>query len=67
MKKMSVMARIHSKGGAIEPVRILVQVGDNNYFVVTKDGVRCSAIFNPFQGLFFADDIYGVQKLNHDV
>ena len=30
------------------------------YIVLTKGGVKCTAIFNPFVGIYYADDIYGV-------
>ena len=52
-------AMIHSKK-AIGQVDILEHVGDNDYIVITEDGVKCHAIFNPFVGLYYADDKYAV-------
>jgi hypothetical protein len=33
--------------------------GGSNEFIATIDGKRYSAIYNPFVGAFFVDDIYG--------
>ena len=44
----------------LEDVEILEVVGDNDYIVLTPDGVRCHALFNPFTGFYFADDVYRV-------
>jgi len=35
------------------------RTGDNQY-VADYNGVKCTAIFNPFQGRYFVDDLYGV-------
>ena len=42
----------------LEDVEILEMVGDNDYIVRTPDGIRCHALFNPFTGFYFADDVY---------
>ena len=42
----------------LEDVEILETVGDNDYIVRTPDGIRCHALFNPFTGFYFADDVY---------
>ena len=34
------------------------ELGNNNYLVDYR-GVKCSAIFNPFNCTYYADDIYG--------
>ena len=44
----------------LEDVEILEVVGDNDYIVRTPDGIRCHALFNPFTGFYFADDVYRV-------
>ena len=44
----------------LEDVEILEMVGDNDYIVRTPDGIRCHALFNPFTGFYFADDVYRV-------
>lgn len=55
-----VKAMVHSKQ-AIESVTILDKKhGVNSYVVKTEEGIICSAIFNPFTGLYYADDLYGV-------
>lgn len=56
---MKVIAMVHSKEQR-EEVELLEKIGDNNYLVLTKGGVKCTAIFNPFVGIFYADDKYGV-------
>lgn len=58
---MKVIAMVHSKEQR-EEVELLEKIGDNNYLVKTNDGVKCTAIFNPFVGIYYADDIYGVIK-----
>lgn len=52
-------ACIHSLGGEIRKVRIVEKVGDNSY-VAEYNGTFCTAIFNPFVGLYYADDKYGI-------
>ena len=46
----------------LQDVEILEKVGDNDYIVLTPDGVKCHALFNPFTCYFFADDVYRVVK-----
>ena len=41
-------------------VEILETVGNNDYIVLTPNGVKCHALFNPFTGYYFADDLYRV-------
>jgi hypothetical protein len=58
-----VLAKIHSKNGIEEEVTIYDQKtvnGCTTYFVETKDGIKCMAIYNPFCGCYYADDLYGV-------
>lgn len=62
---MKVTAMVHSKEKR-EEVEI---VGKNykgldgtEYIVLTKDGVKCTAIYNPFVGIYYADDVYGIIK-----
>jgi hypothetical protein len=38
---------------------IIEKTGDNIY-TADYNGIRCTAIFNPFVGRFYVDDIYGV-------
>lgn len=52
---------IHSLNGALAKATIVEKVGDNKY-IVEYNGVRCTAIFNPFAGRFYVDDKYGVIK-----
>ncbi len=52
---------IHSLNGALAKATIVEKVGDNNY-IAEYNGVRCTAIFNPFAGRFYVDDKYGVIK-----
>ena len=41
--------------------RIIKHLGDNDY-LAEYNGVRCHAIFNPFVGKFFVDDVYGIVR-----
>jgi hypothetical protein len=48
---------IHSLSGELREATILEKVGDNRY-VAEYNGVRCSAIYNPFANRFYVDDKY---------
>ena len=39
---------------------IIEKIGDNLY-LADYQGVRCTAIFNPFVGQYYVDDVYGVR------
>lgn len=55
-------AMVHSIN-AIKEVEIIEKRGDNDYLAKVGD-VVCTAIFNPFVGLYYVDDVYGVVKSN---
>ena len=40
---------------------IIKSIGDNLY-LAEVNGVQCTAIFNPFAGRYFVDDVYGIVK-----
>ena len=44
---------------------ILKRIGDNDY-LAEYNGVKCHAIFNPFAGRYFVDDVYGVIRSSPD-
>ena len=44
----------------LQDVEILEQVCGNDYIVRTSAGIGCHAIFNPFTGFYFADDVYRI-------
>lgn len=62
---MKVIAMVHSKEQR-EEVELLetIHEGKNGkyYIVKTNDGVLCTAIFNPFNCIYYADDLYGIVK-----
>ena len=64
---MKVKAYIHSlKDHAnnlhvLGEAEIMKRIGDNLY-LAEYNGVRCTAIFNPFAGRYFIDDVYGIRK-----
>lgn len=64
---MKVKAYIHSlKDHAnnrhmLGEAEIIKQIGDNLY-LAEVNGIWCTAIFNPFAGRYFVDDVYGIQK-----
>ena len=58
-----IKAQVHSLK-AQDEVTILHEKG-NNDVVAEYNGKRCTAIFNPFVGLFYVDDIYGVLPDQH--
>lgn len=59
-------AKLHSKDkdgmhtAPAEKVKIIRYNVNNDYIIETKDGIRCHAIYNPFVGYYFADDVYGI-------
>ena len=55
-------AMVHSIK-AIKEVEIIEKRGDNDYLAKVGD-VVCTAIFNPFVGLYYVDDVYGVVNSN---
>ena len=65
---MKVLAYCHSKqidGKHIkkEEVEIVDQKTENgmtSYTVKTKDGIKCTAIYNVFSGAYYADDVHGI-------
>lgn len=64
---MKVQAYIHSLKDqehdrhVLGEAEIIRQIGDNLY-LAEVNGVRCTAIFNPFVGRYFVDDVYGIWK-----
>ena len=61
MNPITEQMHIHSLNGALAEATIVEKVGDNKY-IAEYNGVRCTAIFNPFAGRFYVDDKYGVVK-----
>ncbi len=62
---MKVKAYIHSlkdrENGhhVLGEAEILKKTGDNQY-LAEYNGIHCTAIFNPFAGRCFVDDVYGI-------
>lgn len=61
MKPFKTQAHIHSLDGAMDEITVLDMKEDGRQTIYTVDyrGVRCSAIFNPFNCTYYADDVYG--------
>ena len=38
----------------------IIERTDNNHCLARYDGKLCTAIFNPFSGYYYVDDIYGL-------
>jgi len=55
-KPFTTIAHIHSLGGELQEASILEKLGDNDY-LAEYDGVKCHAIYNPFTGRFYVDDV----------
>ena len=57
-----VQAHIHSLGGAMDEITVLEEKNDGKqtYYIVDYNGVKCTAILNPFVCEFYADDKYGI-------
>ena len=66
---MKVQAYIHSLKDRVHDrhvlgeAEIIKKIGDNLY-LAEVNGVRCTAIFNPFTERYYVDDIYGILKGN---
>ncbi len=62
---MKVEAYIHSLKDkesdrhVLGKAEIIKKIGDNLYLAEYR-GVQCTAIFNPFAGRYFVDDVYGI-------
>ncbi len=62
---MRVEAYIHSlkdmehDRNVLGNAEIIKSIGDNLY-LAQVNVVRCTAIFNPFVGRYFVDDVYGI-------
>ncbi len=62
---MKVEAYIHSlkdmkhDRNMLGEAEIIRKIGDNLY-LAEVNGVRCTAIFNPFVSRYFVDDLYGI-------
>ena len=52
---------IHSLNGGLAEATILKRFDDNRY-IADYNGVKCTAIFNPFVGTYYVDDKYGLIK-----
>lgn len=62
---MTVEAYIHSlkykanDRNVLGTAEIIRSIGDNLY-LAEYSGVRCTAIFNYFDGRYYVDDVYGI-------
>ena len=61
MKPYKSLAHIHSLNGEIDEITIIEKVGDNDYIVEYK-GVKCHALYNWFNCIYYADDGYSIVK-----
>ena len=52
---------IHSLNGGLAEATIVEKIGDNQY-IAEYNGVRCTAIYNPFVDQYYVDDKYGVVR-----
>lgn len=57
---IEVMAMIYSLNST-DLAKIILKAGDNEYIAEYK-GKHCTAIYNPFSGYYYIDDVYGVIK-----
>lgn len=64
MEKYKDIAKIHSLDGEIREVTVydIDRSGTQTIYKVEYNGVKCTAIFNPFVGILYADDKYGIIK-----
>lgn len=62
---MTVKAYIHSLEDKEHNRHVLgeaeiVKRIEGNQYLAEYNGIRCTAIFNPFAGAFFVDDVFGI-------
>ena len=62
---IKVRALVHSSN-TVKEVTLIEKTDDNKYIVRTDSGVLCTAIFNPFTNLYYADDLYGKLRRTKD-
>ena len=65
MMNIKVRALVHSSN-TVKEVTLIEKTDDNKYIVRTDSGVLCTAIFNPFTNLYYADDLYGKLRRTKD-
>jgi hypothetical protein len=55
------IANIHSRKGTDSPTDTvtIVEHRDNNHVVAEYRNQRFTAIYNPFSGMYYVDDVYG--------
>lgn len=61
--KTIVEAMVHSLKGLAEVE--IVEHKDNNHCLARYNGNLCTAIFNPFSGYYYVDDIFGLVEENN--
>ena len=66
MTAFKTMAHIHSLDGAMDEITVLdsKEDGAQTVYIVEYKGVKCTAIFNTYNGQYYADDKYGIIKEN---
>ena len=50
---------IHSMNGELAEATIIEKIGDNRY-IAEYNGLKCTAIYNPFVDRYYVDDKYGI-------
>lgn len=55
---MKVLAMVHSLKDLAEVE--IIEHKDNNHVTAMYNGVKCTAVFNPFVNRYYVDDVYGV-------
>ena len=61
--KTIVEAMVHSLKGLAEVE--IVEHKDNNHCLARYNCKLCTAIFNPFSGYYYVDDVFGVVEENN--
>ncbi len=61
MKPYKAYAHIYSLDGEMDEITVLEETGNNEYLVDYR-GVKCSAIFNWYNGTYYADNVYERKK-----
>lgn len=74
MQQFEVYAVIHSLTNEEKYIDLATIIGqdknhsdNSNYVIAEYKGKKCTAVYNPFVGRYYVDDVYGILPDNYEV
>lgn len=64
MKPFNTQAHIHSLNGEMKEITVLGPHTTQSTYIVQYGNIKCTALLNPANFQYYADDVYGVIKEN---